>query len=347
MDIAAKELGSCHHDGGSHGGACLLGRAVGPDRVLAHRAEPVSVAAVADSRLWRAGTRPTSRWLWLLRRDLAIRAIPGSSRLDLGAQRGTDQRGRWRTAAPSKSRASLSCRARASSLRAFTVIELVLCIAIVALLLALLTPIVSNIRWSARNTSSLVLMRQHVGAFVAYSTDYKDTWPAITSPVASWTVVRGGGLVLPIRYFDATTMWPVPLAEPLYGSTWRSAEFHHRTSTAFATPFWYSGSFLADPAFWSPLTRTGPAQWRPTRSPEVLFPSAKALIARVGFPFDDPRDESWAWFAMVDGSAAQHPKAGLPRGYLTGAGEYPGAGWLTSEQPGMTTIDGVRGRDVP
>lgn len=68
--------------------------------------------------------------------------------------------------------------------RAFTLIELLVVIAILAIIAALLFPVFSNARESARTTRCLSNLRQIALALQLYLSDYSDTFPMNRFPDA-------------------------------------------------------------------------------------------------------------------------------------------------------------------
>ncbi len=231
--------------------------------------------------------------------------------------------------------------------RGFTLIEVLLVMAIVGVLTALLAPSLARFRVQAQRTAGLTKISQHARAFVAYTADFREYWPAITSPTATWTVLRGGDQIYKAEYFDAVFAWPIPLADVLYGTTWRDKVFAWKGDSVspFAGGFWYSAAFLASPDFWNASTRTGPSQWGPTRAADVLFPSSKALIVRVATTDAHEPDPDLVWFAMVDGSGTQLRQRETKATYPNGSGVWQGSSQMSMTFPGLGTIDGVRGRD--
>lgn len=232
-------------------------------------------------------------------------------------------------------------------LRAFTLIEVLLVMAIVGVLTALLAPSFAGVRVQAQRTAGLAKMAQHARGFIAYTVEFRELWPAITSPTATYTVLRGGDQVYKAEYFDAVFAWPVPLADVLYGSTWRDRSFAWKGDVVspFGGGFWYSAAFMASPAFWNASTRTGPSQWGPTRAPDVLFPSSKALIVRVARTQPGELDHSLVWFVMVDGSGIQLHERDTKPAYPNGTGTWQGSSEMSMTFPGLATVDGVHGRD--
>lgn len=200
-------------------------------------------------------------------------------------------------------------------------------------------------RDSARVAVVLSRLTSHSRSFSSYTSDYRDCWPLIADPRSAEAMFTDSGTRISGQYFDSTVFWPVPLAPLLYASTW-SAE-------SFADPFnsrqgrfayWYSGSFLAEPEFFSPTTRTGPSQWGVTRAGDVVFADRKALHTYLRFPAS-PEGPTRQAFGFVDGSASNLSAVDVLAGYPSGVGTWPGGSWLDWDAPGMVTIDGVRGRD--
>lgn len=251
---------------------------------------------------------------------------------------------------------------------AFTLIEVLLAIVIVGLLLALTIPQIAAIRMQATQTAALALIRGHGQVFHLYSQDYKDQWPYFISPTQPQTLVRGGGEDANLSYWDAYAFWPLALADGYYqGQAYHpSFGFPGGEPPSPLTPFRYACAFLAHPEFWNPSTRTGPTQWAPTHSADVLFPSLKLLLIdeyegrrdpHATPPPPDPDLPPQPPFkgrialperviALVDGGA-------ISRRVQTLNGGYPrGDGWwsqpiLHSGPSPLHTIDGVRGRDLP
>ena len=85
---------------------------------------------------------------------------------------------------------------------AFTLVELLLVIGIIALLIAILLPALRAARESARKTACMNNLRQWGQAFVMYSTQFRGTIPADggrcgqrmrSGPPAPWPSVRASG----------------------------------------------------------------------------------------------------------------------------------------------------------
>lgn len=233
--------------------------------------------------------------------------------------------------------------------RGFTLPETIVSVLLVAVLVSLLAPSLSGLRRSGRDTSDAASLRAHVSAFLSYASDHGDTFPQVTDPLASLTIVRQGELAIPARYFDATSLWSVALSDTLYQTAWRDPSFFSRHRTDGPRPFtsfWHSSTLIAGPEYWNALTRTGSRQWRATRTAEVIFPAAKSALFRAEpWPLGVSELENNIVSAFLDGHASSISRPQLLPGYPTGEGPWPGSVFNYSV-PTMHTIDGVRGRDA-
>lgn len=262
---------------------------------------------------------------------------------------------------------SSTSRPTRSNNPAFTLIEVLLAIVILALLIALTIPQIGKLRMGATQTAALALIRGHGQVFHLYAQDYKDQWPYFISPTRPETVVRGGGEDASLSHWDAHAFWPLALADGYYqGQAYHpSFGFPGGQPPSPLTPFHYACVFVAHPEFWNPSTRTGPTQWAPTRAASVLFPAQKLLLIdgyrgrrdpNQPLPIDDPalpRPPPFKWrialpervIALVDGGAVSRRIETLNGGYPRGDGWWTNPILHVGPSP-LHTIDDVRGRDL-
>ncbi len=228
---------------------------------------------------------------------------------------------------------------------AFSVIEIIVVVAIMGTLVALVAPALYHARQQARRAISLSKLRSHVMIFSSYAQSYDEYFPYFTNP-RKIVELEYRGTKIPCRYFDSHFRWPVALAADYYNDLAPHPSQLAPTTTHICS-YYYSASFFADTRFSRLETRTGPAQWRAVRRSEVVFPSAKALFSEVveTVPWVRSPLTKIVGLGMVDGSAQHRNPAQCAEPVLKGEGPWKGAVFQIGIY-GMHTVDGVAGRDV-
>jgi hypothetical protein len=246
----------------------------------------------------------------------------------------------------------------AAGTRGFTLVESVLVVGIVALVAALLMPNFASVRRSTRVSKTLSNLRQHMAIVSMYVGDYREQFPYLTDPHATFSVIRceSAGVAVRSSYFLGTAhYWHVGLADGYYNGQWRSPSFR----SPLEPPEIVAGSYIlscttvAAPEYYTPEERLEPpAQLRPVRMAEVVFPSLKGIITdgschRVN---DGSYNRETVHFqaALADGAArafraAEHLGPQMHSGdgpYMRFGPHWP---WFV---PMTHTLHGVRGRDV-
>ncbi len=243
----------------------------------------------------------------------------------------------------------------------FTLIELLVTLGVVALLLTLALPILSIARRQGLQTVAQSRIRTHAQVFHMYASNNRDQWPNVARPTdqPTWHVINGHPHGIS-GYFGQVYVWHYGLVMDYYDGELFSEVFlragkrhdapYEELLSVYAADFsWYtmSASLLADPAFWNPRTRRGPAQWRSTRVSEVHHPSQKAILVEVDSTTVDHPPASHRHrllSAGADGAAAHRLISDYTRPYPNGDGDFPGSTQLGGYY-GHHTIDGVHGRD--
>ncbi len=243
--------------------------------------------------------------------------------------------------------------------RAFTLMEMLVACAMVAVLIAMTLPILQRIRFSSRESRNLANLRTHTQLFTAYSAAHRDSFPAFMDtrkPLT--TLTTESGIIATFPYFNAATAWNIAMADELYDGRWDSPAFTtpYSPGPASMSQYQWSCSFLADPMFYSVARKSLPLQLRAIRSDEVLFPSAKVILSaqrpfatRFAASGASPTDH--AHVSMVDGHALSVVVNETMPSVHGGDGYYPDWGSFSSEHipgifAGTHTPDGVRGRDI-
>ncbi|MCC7389784.1 MAG: prepilin-type N-terminal cleavage/methylation domain-containing protein [Phycisphaerales bacterium] len=229
--------------------------------------------------------------------------------------------------------------------RAFSLIEVLVVVAIVGVLVGLAAPALHHARQQARRAVSLSNMRSHIAVFSEYEQSNSEYYPYFTDP-AGPIDLKYNGLEITCRYFDAHFRWSVALADGYYdGVAPHPSQLAPRT--AHICSYFYSATFLADPEYWRLEQRTGPEQWRAVRAFEVVYPSEKALFTEVvqTIPWSRSTLVEYVGLGMVDGSANHWPRSQCTEPVLEGEGPWDGTA-LHHGVFGMHTVGGVTGRDV-
>lgn len=234
-----------------------------------------------------------------------------------------------------------------SDARAFTVVEVLVAIVIVAILASLLVVGLRGSRHAAGVSLSLSNLRQHAQVFSAYSQSWEDAFPNVADPRTFITHLEYPelGVVWDLPYFLQFSTWDWFLARDWYQMRHNNPIFRDPLERPGENwpGYLYSCSFLADPLYWRATTRmSGLSQWRATRQHEVVWPARKTLIvmpAHSGIRL--------VRLAMVDGAAASlTDRAGIAPGYPKGDGQNAGSHHWQDMYECLHTIDGVRGWDL-
>jgi prepilin-type N-terminal cleavage/methylation domain-containing protein len=252
--------------------------------------------------------------------------------------------------------------------RGFSILEMVVSIAIVALLIVLLAPSLTRIRTSAMRASDIAALRSHAAIFALYAGDFQDQWPCFTDPKATYSVLRNQRYDLTIEayHFLSYLLWSFALSDAYFDGEFRSKQFApsvlHTPNFGgnFAIGFQYSCTFVASPEHWNPSSRVaGTALLGSTRVDQVVFPSAKVLLLDPAYEFNE--STQWArpfgfradrhyrpGVATSDGAATMVNPDVFQPAYASGDGVTSSdQGHMTATPKPLHTLGGVRGRDLP
>lgn len=238
---------------------------------------------------------------------------------------------------------------------AFTVIELIVCISIVGLLVAIAVPVLSDARDRARFATSLSAHRQLMQSLSIYTQNNRDTHPYI---VAGQLPQQQGGAdialgpnsgLMPVAQSSEWINLLLPsspaLLELVYPSVmwFPDSRVSHDELGRYRGAFRASPTLFAVPAYFSDDNPLTPAMLRATRVHEIAFPSAKIILRDLASTAYNPPDLAHPslfryTYAYADASARVIRQGDLDAPVVT----RPLCG---GPEPGMTTRDGLAGRD--
>lgn len=208
--------------------------------------------------------------------------------------------------------------------RAFTIVELMVSIGVIALLLAILVPALRGARKSADEVVALSNLRGIGVVFERYTQANRGFYPFI-EPGSALEIVPPGepeGASLSTtdpwvaRYAWVTVMHEVAPWREHY-ATWVNRRGQRGDGAPWGDPtipgklyprwpsYHYSNSFVADPIVWSGGAAVSDEAFTPQRASSTAHPAAKALVFDASREYlVDPRAKARRGVLAADGSAA-------------------------------------------
>ncbi len=233
--------------------------------------------------------------------------------------------------------------------RAFTILELLVCVAVMAILVSLVLPGLAAARSRGRLAASLSGLRQVVAATCAYANDNREQLPFLATPRKPWEPIRlGGHETFPNSYFlqsrlVLSLLWPTYLSDRA-SLLPRLCEWCDELSEEVVySRYWMSDTAFAEPAYWAEDTPPDSlAPYRGMRLGEAVFPSLKGLYLDRGASLRPLREggglDPWV-VGRCDGSAST--KAFDIQEYT----DIPPRPYMATPWPVMFTRYGFSGRD--
>ena len=241
---------------------------------------------------------------------------------------------------------------------AFTLVELLVAIGVIAILLAILLPALAGVRGSARKTVTLSNLKQSHAAFDLYLARYDRTYPWFEPGTFLKANPEGTQSISP-GYWDLNIYWPMLMHESapwpehfktFLGSGARTGDqpwlAELGLGQTYRTPsFEYCRAFFARPELFSESATESPDLFRPVRQSDVAHPAAKVLLFDRELTHlqgtEDARnvgDFDLRPMAFADGHATERKRS------EASAPELPA--WLDRQgAPPHDTPNGARGTD--
>jgi len=250
---------------------------------------------------------------------------------------------------------------RITRARAFSLIELLVTIGVIAVLLGILLPALASVRSRAENVRVLSNLRQTHAIFELYAAEQSaghfphygpDDWVRFQN-----TQLKGGSAFHATIYWSAALedlapwedwfqLWIVDQYRRLPDKPWESDPDSGFGSINGITSFSMSRTLTARPQLWRGEPVDDPSRFfKPVRFAEVRFPSNKVLLWQSGralHQLDAPRETMRRAVLFVDGHADHHS--------FEDAGEIVAPaieGRSIDPIPFSDTKDGAWGVDVP
>lgn len=211
---------------------------------------------------------------------------------------------------------------------AFTIIELMAVIGIVAVLLAILLPALSGARESAKLNTHRANMRECLNTITLYSENYGSSFPfmgVVGHPeqgVEEFNDLQpsGSGMSYNATYFSANQFhWPTvvqragfdiaTIAEPEPDRRQYMLDRYHNPEL-LGSAYQLTHATVATPDYWNIGTTPffEPYYFKPLRTHQVRYPSAKGMLLamRLGVYNDtDNEEKNWVLVGMGDNSVAK------------------------------------------
>lgn len=247
-----------------------------------------------------------------------------------------------------------------SAARGFTLLEVLVTIAIIAVLIGILVPIIGVARRKGEGVGTTSMMRQASAALAMYGGDYNDAFPYLATPgqpdtpitVGQSQIARGGYFGIHARFWTALIVpdyLEIPPRDLSFSDTSRTSSpviGPAGGEALYISRYWLTHAAHAAPAFWEDEPSTDTSLLRGMRLTDVAYPSQKGTLLDVGagaFLEDnqDTEERDTAYVGLADGSARSEHWSGLiDAGRFVQLKPHGAVGWpILSTRSGLAGID--------
>ncbi len=235
--------------------------------------------------------------------------------------------------------------------RGFTLVEMLVTIGIVAVLIGIMIPALSGVRFEAAKTVTLANQRGAFETLTHYMIDHDGEFPYYGTPGTHEAVLEWDGRQIDDRYWSQPRFWGLYLHTQGYeGWTSLGPEAHARSyeerrndeECAGCGPRYESlhvltNTLYAEPNFWLEEIEAHKRYHRGMRGSQIAHPSAKAILIMAVYG-DPTNPDARTLMHFGDGHGELVRFVDLEPGVMRGHMNF--SGW-----PAFSTKHGVRGRD--
>lgn len=234
--------------------------------------------------------------------------------------------------------------------RAFSLIELLVVVIVVALLIGLSAPSLARARQSSREIASLRTLGQLVQSNMMYAEDHGEALPFLATPCEPWRPIRFGGHQTHGSSYFLQSRLVLSLVVPRYyadaeGVVWKACEYCPglMNSGGIYASYWMTDTAFASTGYWrGDQTPDGLSNYRGMRLADLVFPAQKGLMLSREMSLmrrGNSGSLSGYFVGRGDGSSAVKPFD------LAEYDAVPSRPYMATPWPVMFTRDGFGGRD--
>jgi len=230
--------------------------------------------------------------------------------------------------------------------RAFSLVEVIVAVTVVAILIAIALPALGRARQASRDAASLATVRQAVAGIGLYDAAERDAFPFFATPGDPFATVMVDGAAVPGEFFMAQAKYWLFLVRPYVDGieTFRHPRDSHDDSPPLAR-YWLTQTAFADTEYWvGEFPPAGLSWFRGQRTASVAFPSSKSMLVDIsGGVFAANHAPGFTLLhGMCDGSAISFNGDSLaPEEACTVDRPFGAIHWR-----GLSTLGGLGGRDI-
>jgi prepilin-type N-terminal cleavage/methylation domain-containing protein len=239
--------------------------------------------------------------------------------------------------------------------RAFSLIEMLVVVTIVAILIGLLLPALAGARRQARQSSSLGNLRTIGQVLDQYIGAYAEAFPFTSRETSHPIPCAPGGDVYVWPVWTLDRQWVVVIHEiapwleyrEVFLSPGHQRDLDDRSRCGLPPSYVYSNSFVARPELWSGSADRNEALIRATRLADVSFPAQKVVFWDGELPYLN-RPLKLDGFDCVESSPMLFVDGRAESAAPASASDPVFNPWVDGDQGRMrlhNTRSGARGRD--